>query len=93
MRPNLIAVHAYDGMHVIYEALRKTNGATDGARLVDAMKGVSFLSPRGPVTIDADTREMIQNVYIRKVERVDGELYNVEFATIANFRDPSKVKP
>ena len=92
MRPNLVAVQAYDGMHAIYEALKKTNGATDGTQLVDAMKGVSFASPRGPVTIDPATREMIQNIYIRKVEKVDGELYNVEFATIPNFKDPSKVK-
>jgi branched-chain amino acid transport system substrate-binding protein len=92
LRPNLVAVHAYDGMHIIYDALKKTGGATDGVKLVDAMKGVSFVSPRGPVTIDPDTREMIQNVYIRRVERVDGELYNVEFATIPNYKDPSKVK-
>jgi branched-chain amino acid transport system substrate-binding protein len=92
MRPNLVAVHAYDGMHLIYDALKKTSGATDGAALVDAMKGLSFVSPRGPVTVDPATREMIQNVYIRKVERVDGELYNVEFATIPDFKDPSKVK-
>jgi branched-chain amino acid transport system substrate-binding protein len=91
-RPNLVAVHAYDGMRLIYDALKKTGGATDGAALVDAMKGLSFVSPRGPVTIDRDTREMIQNIYIRKVERVDGELYNVEFATIPDFKDPSKVK-
>jgi branched-chain amino acid transport system substrate-binding protein len=92
MRPNLVAVHAYDGMHIIYEALKKTGDAADGARLVDAMKGLSFVSPRGPVTVDPDTRELIQNVYIRKVERVGGELYNVEFATTPNFKDPSKVK-
>jgi branched-chain amino acid transport system substrate-binding protein len=92
MRPNLAAVHAYDGMHAIYEALKKTNGATDGARLVDAMKGLSFASPRGPVTIDPATREMIQDVHIRKVERVGDELYNVEFATIPAFMDPSKAK-
>jgi branched-chain amino acid transport system substrate-binding protein len=91
-RPNLMAVQSYDGMHLIYEALRKTNGSTDGAALVNAMKGLSWISPRGPVAVDPDTREMIQNIYIRKVERVGGELYNVEFATIPNFRDPSKVK-
>jgi branched-chain amino acid transport system substrate-binding protein len=91
-RPNLMAVQSYDGMHVIYEALRKANGSTDGATLVNAMRGLSWISPRGPVTVDPDTREMIQNIYIRKVERVGGELYNVEFATIPNFRDPSKVK-
>jgi branched-chain amino acid transport system substrate-binding protein len=92
MRPNLMAVQAYDGMHMIYEALKKTNGATDGTALVNAMKGLSFVSPRGPVTLDPETREMIQNIYIRKVERVGGELYNVEFATIANYKDPSKEK-
>jgi branched-chain amino acid transport system substrate-binding protein len=92
MRPNLVAVHAYDGMHTIYEALKKTGSATDGARLVEAMKGLRWMSPRGPVTIDPATREMIQNIYIRKVEKVDGELYNVEFATIPDFKDPSKVR-
>jgi len=92
MRPNLMAMQSYDGMHMIYEALKKTNGGTDGTALVNAMKGLSFMSPRGPVTVDPDTREMIQNIYIRKVERVGGELYNVEFATIPNYKDPSKTK-
>ncbi len=92
MRPNLMAMQSYDGMHLIYEALKKTKGSTDGTALVEAMKGMSWISPRGPVTVDPETREMIQNIYIRKVERVNGELYNVEFATIANFKDPSKLK-
>jgi branched-chain amino acid transport system substrate-binding protein len=92
LRPNLVAVHAYDGMHLIYEALKKTGGEADGTKLVDAMKGMSFVSPRGPVTVDPETRELVQNVYIRKVERVDGELYNMEFATIPDFKDPSKLK-
>src|SRR5271169_2731583 len=92
MRPNLMAVQSYDGMHLIYEALKKTNGSTDGDALVAAMKGMSWISPRGPITIDPATREVIQNIYIRKVERVNGELYNVEFATIPDFKDPSKVK-
>ena len=92
MRPNLMAVQSYDGMHLIYEALKKTKGATDGDALVNAMKGMSWISPRGPMTIDPETREVIQNIYIRKVERVDGELYNVEFETIPNYKDPSKLK-
>ena len=92
MRPNLMAVQAYDGMHLIYEALKKTKGSTNGDALIAAMKGMTWTSPRGPMTIDPDTREVIQNIYIRKVERVDGELYNVEFATVPNFKDPSKVK-
>jgi branched-chain amino acid transport system substrate-binding protein len=92
MRPNLMAVQSYDGMHLIYEALKKTKGSTDGTALVEAMKGMSWISPRGPITIDPDTREVIQNIYMRKVERVGGELYNEEFATIPNFKDPSKLK-
>ena len=90
MRPNLMAVQSYDGMHLIYEALKRTDGATDGDTLINAMKGMSWISPRGPMTIDPATREVIQNIYIRKVERVNGELYNIEFATIPEFRDPSK---
>jgi branched-chain amino acid transport system substrate-binding protein len=92
MRPNLMAMQSYDGMHLIYEALKKTNGSTNGDALISAMKGLSWVSPRGPVTIDPETREVIQNIYIRKVERVGGELYNVEFATIPDFKDPSKLK-
>jgi branched-chain amino acid transport system substrate-binding protein len=92
MRPNLMAMQAYDGMHLIYAALKKTNGSTNGDALVDAMKGMSWISPRGPVTVDPETREMIQNIYIRKVGRKDGELYNLEFETIPNFKDPSKLK-
>jgi branched-chain amino acid transport system substrate-binding protein len=90
MRPNFVAVHGYDGMRMVYEALKKTNGAAGGDALVGAIKGLSWVSPRGPVSIDPATREMIQNVYIRKVEKKDGELYNVEFETIANVKDPSK---
>jgi branched-chain amino acid transport system substrate-binding protein len=85
-----MAVQAYDGMHMIYEALKKTGGNTDGDSLVAAMANLSWVSPRGPVRMDPTTREMIQNIYIRRVERRAGELYNVEFVTILNVRDPSK---
>ena len=89
MRPNFMAVGGYDGMHLIYEGLKKTNGA-GGQALIDAMKGMSWTSPRGPVSIDPQTRDIVQNIYVRKVERVNGELYNVEFATIPNVKDPVK---
>jgi branched-chain amino acid transport system substrate-binding protein len=89
MRPNFMAVGGYDGMHLIYEGLKKTNGQ-GGQALVDAMKGMSWTSPRGPVSIDPQTRDIVQNIYVRKVERKDGELYNVEFATIPNVKDPVK---
>jgi len=89
MRPNFMAVSAYDGMHLIYEAVNKA-GKTDGDSLIAAAKGMAWESPRGPVSIDADTRDIVQNVYIRKVEKKNGELYNVEFATFPNIKDPIK---
>jgi branched-chain amino acid transport system substrate-binding protein len=88
MRPNFHSVGAYDGMRLIYRALEATKGDTDGEALVNAMKGLQFESPRGPVTIDPASRDPIQNVYLRKVERQNGELWNVEFATIPNVKDP-----
>jgi branched-chain amino acid transport system substrate-binding protein len=90
MRPNFMAVGGYDGMHLIYEALKKTKGATDGDALIAAMKGMQWESPRGPISIDAETRDIVQNIYIRRVERVGGELYNTEFATFEAVKDPVK---
>jgi branched-chain amino acid transport system substrate-binding protein len=92
LRPNFMSVGGYDGMHLIYEALKKTNGATDGDALINAMKGMKWESPRGPVQIDPETRDIIQNIYIRKVEKVGGELYNVEFATFEQVKDPGKAE-
>ena len=88
MRPNFMSVGGYDGMHLIYEALKKTGGATDGEKVVEAMKGMAWTSPRGPMSIDPATRDVVQNVYIRKCEMVDGKLFNVEFDKIENFKDP-----
>lgn len=90
MRPNFMSVGGYDGMHLIYEALKKTGGDANGEKLVAAMKGMAWESPRGPISIDPDTRDIVQNIYVRKVEKKDGELYNVEFATIPNVKDPVK---
>jgi len=88
MRPNFMSVGGYDGMHPIYEALKKTGGATDGEKLVESMKGMAWTSPRGPMSIDPATRDVVQNVYIRKCELVDGKLFNVEFDKVENFKDP-----
>ena len=90
LRPNFMACAGYDGMALIYEALKKTNGATDGEKLVAAMKGAKWMSPRGPVMIDPETRDIVQTVYIRKVEKVGGELYNVEFDKFPDQKDPGK---
>ena len=89
-RPNFMSVGGYDGMHLIYEALKKTNGDTDGDKLIAAMKGMKWESPRGPISIDPDTRDIVQNIYIRKVEKVDGKLYNEEFATFEAVKDPGE---
>lgn len=89
-RPGFVAVGGYDGMHLIYQALEKTGGKSDGEALVDAMKGLKWESPRGPVSIDPATRDIVQNIYIRKVEKINGELYNVEFATFDAVKDPGK---
>ena len=91
VRPNFISVSAYDGMHLIYQALKKTGGKTEGDALVAAMKGMAWESPRGPVSIDPETREIVQNIYIRRVEKVAGELYSVELATFEAVKDPMKV--
>ena len=89
LRPNMMAVAAYDGMELIYKALEKTGGDTNGQKLVDAMKGQKWMSPRGPMEIDANTREAIPPMYIRKVEKKNGELYNVEFEDLGPIKDPT----
>ena len=77
-------------MHLIYEALKKTGGNANGDALLAAMKGMAWESPRGPISIDPQTRDIVQNIYIRKVEKVNGQLYSVEFATYEAVKDPLK---
>jgi branched-chain amino acid transport system substrate-binding protein len=88
MRPNFHSVGGYDGMHLIYEAVKKTGGSSDGTKLVDAMKGMTWMSPRGQMTIDPGTRDVVQTVYIRKVEMKDGHYWSVEFDKVDNVKDP-----
>lgn len=89
-RPNFMSVGGYDGMHLIAAVLNKTGGSTDADKFVDAAKGMKWTSPRGPISIDPATRDIVQNIYIRKTERVDGKLQNVEFDQVDNFKDPGK---
>jgi branched-chain amino acid transport system substrate-binding protein len=91
VRPNFISVSAYDGMHLIYEALKKTEGRTEGPALVEAMKGTAWESPRGPMSIDPKTRDVVQDIYIRRVEKVDGALCSVELETFRAISDPAKM--
>ena len=92
MRPNFMAVGGYDGMRVIYEALKATKGQGGSEALLNAMKGQIFESPRGPMYIDAQTRDVVHNIYVRRVERKDGQLWNIEIATVTDVKDPGKTK-
>ncbi len=89
-RPNFMAVAAYDGMAAIYDVSRKLNGKIDADKAMAVLKGWKTVSPRGPIMIDPQTRDVVQTVYVRKVEKVGGELYNVEFDKFANVKDPGK---
>ncbi|MGH9312060.1 MAG: ABC transporter substrate-binding protein, partial [Vicinamibacterales bacterium] len=90
--PNIYSIGGYDGMHLIYEALKKTGGKTDAESLIVAAKGMKWESPRGPVAIDPETRDIIQTVYIRRVEKVGGQLLNVEFDKVEDVKDPVKAR-
>ena len=92
-RPNFVSLGGYDGMHLVYEALKKTGGNSDGEALIEAMKGMAWESPRGPISIDPQTRDIVSNIYIRKVEKINGHLYNTEFATFESVKDPLKSMP
>ncbi len=88
--PDFFSIGGYDGMHLIYETMKKTGGNADGEALIAAAKGMSWQSPRGPMSIDPQTRDVVQTVYIRRVERVGGQLVNVEFDKVENVKDPVK---
>ena len=88
--PDFFAVGGYDGMHLIYEALKKTNGNADGDALIAAIKGMKWESPRGVIWIDPETRDVVQTVYIRRVQKVGNDIVNVEFDKIENVKDPVK---
>jgi branched-chain amino acid transport system substrate-binding protein len=89
-RANFISVGGYDGMNLIYQALNATNGNADAEAIVGAMKGIKWESPRGPISIDPRTRDIVQNIYIRKVEKVEGEPWAIEFETFPAVKDPLK---
>ncbi len=92
-RPDFVSLGAYDGLHLLYEALRKTGGNAEGDVLLPAIKGMAWESPRGPVSIDPVTRDIVNNIYVRKVEKVNGQLFNMEFATFEAVKDPLKTPP
>jgi branched-chain amino acid transport system substrate-binding protein len=88
--PNIYSIGGWDGIHLIYAALKKTGGKTDGASLIAAAKGMAWESPRGPISIDPATRDIVQTVYIRRVEKAGSDTRNVEFDKIQNVKDPTR---
>jgi branched-chain amino acid transport system substrate-binding protein len=88
--PDFFSIGGWDGMQLIYDVLKKTGGKTDAQAMIDAAKGMKWESPRGPISIDPETRDIIQTVYIRRVEKVDGKLVNAEIDKIENVKDPVK---
>ena len=90
IRPNFMSVGGYDGMAAIYRVIEQLQGKIDGARAMAALQGMRIDSPRGPIEIDAATRDVVQTVYIRRVEQVEGKRVNVEFDKVDNVKDPGK---
>jgi len=88
--PDIYSIGGWDGMHLIYESLKKAGGKADGDSLIAAAKGMKWESPRGPIEIDAETRDIIQTVYIRRVEKVGDQLVNVEIDKVDRVKDPVK---
>ncbi len=89
-RPNFMAVGGWDGMHLIYEVTNKLGGRIDAGKALAAAKGMTIQSPRGTIVIDPATRDVVQDVYVRKVQKVDGKYFNVEFDKLAKVKDPGK---
>jgi branched-chain amino acid transport system substrate-binding protein len=91
VRPNFMAVGGWDGMHLIYDTVKKLGGNIDGDKaMAYVASGITIQSPRGTIAIDPTTRDVVQDVYVRKVQKVGGQLYNVEFDKVAKVKDPGK---
>ena len=82
-----ITTFGYDGMEIIFHMLKATNGARDGDKAIAAIKGYSWQSPTGPISIDPVTRDSVRNIYIRRVVKENGMLINKTFETIPAVKD------
>jgi branched-chain amino acid transport system substrate-binding protein len=89
-RPNFMAVGAYDGMHAIAEVVKKLGNNIDGDKAIEILKSMKLPSPRGPIAIDPATRDIVQTVYVRRVQKIGAELWNVEFDRFPDVKDPGK---
>jgi branched-chain amino acid transport system substrate-binding protein len=89
-RPNFMAVGGYDGMAAIAEVVKQLGGKMDADKAMEVFKSYKTESPRGPIEIDPQTRDIVQSVYVRRVEKKDGQFVNVEFDRFPHFKDPGK---
>jgi branched-chain amino acid transport system substrate-binding protein len=89
-KPDVFSIGGWDGMELIYAALKNTGGKADGESLIAAAKGMAWESPRGPISIDPETRDIVQNIYIRRVEKVGGAIQNVEIDKMESMKDPPR---
>ena len=90
-RPNFMAVAGYDGMAAIVEVVKKLGGGKiDGDKAMEILKHIKMTSPRGPISIDPATRDIVQTVYIRRVQKIGNDYYNVEFDKFPDVKDPGK---
>ena len=89
--PDIASVAAWDGTMLIQQAVAALGPDADGLKYIDFMKGKKFDSPRGPVEIDPVERDIIQNIYIRRVEKRDGKLVNVNIGEVDMVKDPWKI--
>jgi branched-chain amino acid transport system substrate-binding protein len=90
--PNFLSAGSWDGTALIFEAIKQQKGKLDPDRTMEIFKNWKFAnSPRGPISIDPETRDIIQNEYLREVRKVGGQLANVEIETFATaVKDPWK---
>ncbi|HUP29283.1 MAG TPA: ABC transporter substrate-binding protein [Usitatibacter sp.] len=91
-RPNFMGVGGYDGMAAIAEVVKRLGGQLDGDKAMEILKNIKLVSPRGPISIDPATRDIVQTVYIRRVQKIGSEYYNVEFDKFADVKDPGKTE-
>jgi len=89
-RPNFMGVGGYDGMSAIAEVVKKLGNTIDGDKAMEILKDMKLASPRGPISIDPATRDIVQTVYVRRVEKKGAELWNVEFDKFESVKDPGK---
>src|SRR4051812_36750217 len=87
--PDFFSIGGYERQEALFKRAEKKKGNTDAEAMISAAKGLKWESPRGPMMIDPETRDVVQNVYIRRVQKVNNELVNVPFDRVPQVKDPA----